>query len=137
MMKRKFNSKLIQDEQIENLYDMAKSVAIPKVINEQMSSGGVGAAILTKQGNIYTGVCIDTDCSLGMCAERNALSTMITNGEYDVEMIIAVTKVGKVIPPCGACREFMWQLKNSRDIKVVLDNKETVVNLEDLMPYPY
>lgn len=137
MMKHKFNSKLIQDEQIENLYDMAKSVAIPKVINEQMSSGGVGAAILTKQGNIYTGVCIDTDCSLGMCAERNALSTMITNGEYDVEMIIAVTKVGKVIPPCGACREFMWQLKNSRNIKVVLDNEETVVNLEDLMPYPY
>lgn len=137
MMKHKFNSKLIQDEQIENLYDMAKSVAIPKVINEQMSSGGVGAAILTKKGNIYTGVCIDMDCSLGMCAERNALSTMITNGEYDVEMIIAVTKVGKVIPPCGACREFMWQLKNSRDIKVVLDNEETVVNLEDLMPYPY
>ena len=137
MMKHKFNSKLIQDEQIKNLYDMAKSVAIPKVINEQMSSGGVGAAILTKQGNIYTGVCIDTDCSLGMCAERNALSTMITNGEYDVEMIIAVTKVGKVIPPCGACREFMWQLKNSKDIKVVLDNEETVVNLEDLMPYPY
>lgn len=137
MMKHKFNSKLIQDEQIENLYDMAKSVAIPKVINEQMSSGGVGAAVLTKQGNIYTGVCIDTDCSLGMCAERNALSTMITNGEYEVEMIIAVTKVGKVIPPCGACREFIWQLKNSRDIKVVLDNEETVVNLEDLMPYPY
>lgn len=137
MMKHKFNSKLIQDEQIKNLYDMAKSVAIPKVINEQMSSGGVGAAILTKQGNIYTGVCIDTDCSLGMCAERNALSTMIANGEYDVEMIIAVTKVGKVIPPCGACREFMWQFKNSRDIKVVLDNEETVVNLEDLMPYPY
>lgn len=137
MMKHKFNSKLIQDGQIENLYDMAKSVVIPKVINEQMSSCGVGAAILTKQGNIYTGVCIDTDCSLGMCAERNALSTMITNGEYDVEMIIAVTKVGKVIPPCGACREFMWQLKNSKDIKVVLDNKETVVNLEDLMPYPY
>lgn len=137
MMKHKFNSKLIQDEQIKNLYDMAKSVAIPKVINGQMSSGGVGAAILTKQGNIYTGVCIDTDCSLGMCAERNVLSTMITNGEYDVEMIIAVTKVGKVIPPCGACREFMWQLKNSRDIKVVLDNEETVANLEDLMPYPY
>lgn len=137
MMKHKFNSKLIQDEQIENLYDMAKSVAIPKVINEQMSSGGVGAAILTKQGNIYTGVCIDMDCSLGMCAERNALSTMITNGEYDIEMIIAVTKVGKVIPPCGACREFMWQLKNSRNIKVVLDNEETVANLEDLMPYPY
>ncbi len=102
-----------------------------------MCSGGVGAAILTKSGNVYTGVCIDTDCSLGMCAERNALSTMITNVEYDVEMIIAVTKTGKVIPPCGACREFMWQLNNSKDIKVVLDNEGTVVNLENLMPFPY
>ncbi len=137
MLKSKFDSKLIQDEQIKNLYDMAKSVAIPKIINEQMSSGGVGAAVLTKNGNVYTGVCIDTDCSLGMCAERNALSTMITNGEYDVEMIIAVTKVGKVIPPCGACREFMWQLNNLKDIKVILDNEGTIVNLEDLVPYPY
>lgn len=136
-MIKKINSKPIQDEQIKNLYDIAKAVAIPKVINEQMCSGGVGAAVLTKEENIYTGVCIDTDCSLGMCAERNALSTMIINGEYDVEMIIAVTKVGKVIPPCGACREFMWQLNNSKNIKVVLDNEGTVVNLEDLIPHPY
>ena len=68
MLKNKFDSKLIQDELIKNLYDVAKSVAIPTVINEQMSSGGVGAAVLTNNGNIYTGVCIDTDCSLGMCA---------------------------------------------------------------------
>lgn len=137
MLKNKFDNKLIHDEQIKNLYDIAKSIAIPTVINEQMSSGGVGAAVLTNNGNIYTGVCIDTDCSLGMCAERNALSTMITNGEYDVEMIIAVTKVGKVIPPCGACREFMWQLNNSKNIKVVVDNEGTIVSLEKLMPHPY
>ena len=60
-MIKKFDSKPIQDEQIKNLYDIAKAVAIPKVINEQMCSGGVGAAVLTKEGNIYTGVCIDTD----------------------------------------------------------------------------
>ena len=81
MLKDKFDSMFIQNEQIKKLYDVAKQVAIPKVINEQMCSGGVGAAALTKNGNVYTGVCIDTDCSLGMCAERNALSTMITNGE--------------------------------------------------------
>ncbi|MGN0004641.1 MAG: cytidine deaminase family protein [Candidatus Gastranaerophilaceae bacterium] len=135
MLNSKFDSNFIQDKQIKKLYDMAKSVAIPKVINEQMCSGGVGAAVLTKSGNVYTGVCIDTDCSLGMCAERNALSTMITNGEYDVEMVIAVTKTGKVIPPCGACREFMRQLNNSKDIKVVVDNNGSIVLLKDLMPY--
>lgn len=137
MIKNKHNDTLIQNEQVRELYNRAKSVAIPKTINEQMSSGGVGAAVLTKQGNIYTGVCIDTECSLGMCAERNALSTMITNGECEVDMIIAVNKNGKVLPPCGACREFMWQLSNSKDTKVVVDNEGTIANLKDLRPFPY
>lgn len=137
MFKNKFDDRLIQDDQIKNLYNIAKSVAVPKQISEQMCSGGVGSAVLTKAGNIYTGVCIDTDCSLGMCAERNALSTMIANGEFEIEMIIAVTKTGKVLPPCGACREFMWQFNASNEIKVVVDNDGTVVKLEDLMPYPY
>lgn len=137
MLKNKFDNKFIQDEQTKKLYDIAKSVAIPKQISEQMCSGGVGAAVLTKKGNIYAGVCIDTDCSLGMCAERNALSTMIANGEFEIKMIIAVTKSGKVLPPCGACREFMWQFNASNEIKVVVDNDGTVVKLEDLMPYTY
>lgn len=72
-----------------------------------------------------------------MCAERNALSTMITNGEIDIDTVIAVNKTGKVLPPCGACREFMWQLSNSNNIKVVIDNKGTMVNLEKLIPFPY
>lgn len=45
MIKNKFDNKLTQDKQIKDLYDMAKSVAIPRVINEQMSSDGVGAAV--------------------------------------------------------------------------------------------
>lgn len=137
MFREKFDGSLIENEQTKELYNIAKSVAIPKVINEQMCSGGVGAVVLTKSGNIYKGVCIDTDCSLGMCAERNALSTMITNCEYDVDTVIAVDKLGKVLSPCGACREFMWQLNNSKDINIIIDNKGTIIKLKDLMPYPY
>lgn len=137
MLKKQINTTYVQDEQIQKLYDIAKSVVNPKKISEQMCSGGVGAAVITKSGNIYTGVCIDTDCSLGMCAERNAISTMITNGEFEIEMVVAVDKNGNVLPPCGACREFMLQLKNSSDIKVLVDNKGTVVKLRDLVPYSY
>ncbi len=118
-------------------YDAARAVVNPKKISEQMCSGGVGAAVITKKGNMYTGVCIDTDCSLGMCAERNAISTMITNGEFDIKLVAAVNKKGKVLPPCGACREFMMQLKCSSDIEILLDNKGTVVKLKDLMPCSY
>lgn len=119
------------------LYDSAKAVVNPKRISEQMCSGGVGAAVVSKNGNIYTGVCIDTDCSLGMCAERNAISTMITNGEFEIEMVVAVNKKGQVLPPCGACREFMMQLKNSSNIHVLVDNKGTIIKLRELMLYSY
>lgn len=120
----------------EKLYAAALAVAVPKVISEQMCSGGVGAAVLTENGNVYTGVCIDTDCSLGMCAERNALSTMITNGEYAAKKVIAVTKTGEILPPCGACREFMMQLGSPEDTEILVDS-DTAVTLKDLMPYPY
>ena len=121
----------------KNLYDTAKAAVNPKKISAQICSGGVGAAVLTKSGNIYTGVNIDTDCSLGMCAERNAISTMITAGEFETEKVVAVNKKGQVLPPCGACREFMMQLKNASDIEVLVDNNGTIVKLKDLMPYSY
>lgn len=121
----------------QTVYNAARAVVNPKKISDQICSGGVGAAVVTNKGNIYTGVCIDTDCSLGMCAERNAISTMITNGEFEIKTVAAVDKKGRVLPPCGACREFMMQLKNSSDIEVLVDNKGTVVKLKDLMPYSY
>lgn len=121
----------------QTVYNAARAVVNPKKISDQICSGGVGAAVVTNKGNIYTGVCIDTDCSLGMCAERNAISTMITNGEFEIKMVAAVDKKGRVLPPCGACREFMMQLKNSSDIEVLVDNKGTVVKLKELMPYSY
>lgn len=67
MIKKKYSHRTIHDEQIQKLYLAAKAVAVPKVISEQMCSGGVGAAVCTKQGRIFTGVCVDTDCSL-VCA---------------------------------------------------------------------
>ena len=74
-----------------------------------------------------------------MCAERNAISTMFTNGEYEITKVCAVYKDGTVMPPCGACREFMMQMSNnSRDIEVLVNNDGKVVKLGDLMPeYPY
>lgn len=120
----------------EKLYAAALAVVVPKVISEQMCSGGVGAAVLTENGNVYTGVCIDTDCSLGMCAERNALSTMISYGEYAARKVVAVTKMGEILPPCGACREFMMQLGSPEDTEILVDS-DTAVTLKDLMPYPY
>lgn len=120
----------------DKLYEEAKKVLVCRKISPFIESGGVAAAVLTKAGNIYVGVCIDTGCSLGMCAERNAIANMITNGESQIEKVLAVLYDGKVIPPCGACREFMMQLdKDGGETEVLLDyDTKRAVKLKELMP---
>lgn len=65
----------------DKLYSEAKKMQNGRSISPFIEAGGVAAAILTKSGNIYLGVCIDTASTLGMCAERSAIANMITNGD--------------------------------------------------------
>ena len=118
------------------LYDRARSVQNPRTISPFIDAGGVAASILTKSGNIYVGVCIDTSCSLGMCAERNAIANMITNGENRIDKVVAVMPDGRVGPPCGACREYMMQLdKDSANIEILMDlDTRRTVTLGELIP---
>ena len=120
----------------QQLYDEAERVQNPRVLSPFIEAGGVAAAILTKAGNIYVGVCIDTACTLGMCAERNAIANMITHGESEIEKVVAVMPDGSVGAPCGACREFMMQLdKDSSNIEILLDlQTRHTVTLGELMP---
>lgn len=118
------------------LYEKARSVQNPRTVSPFIEAGGVAAAILTKGGNIYLGVCIDTACTLGMCAERNAIANMITNGESWIAKVVAVMEDGRVGAPCGACREYMMQLdKDSADIEILLDlDTRLTVTLGELTP---
>ena len=118
------------------LYDEAVRVQNNRTVSPFIDAGAVAAAILTKKGNIYVGVCIDTACTLGMCAERNAIANMITNGESQIDKVIAVMSDGKVGSPCGSCREFMMQLdKNSGDIEILLDiDTQKTIKLKELLP---
>ncbi|MBE6387753.1 MAG: cytidine deaminase [Lentisphaerae bacterium] len=105
----------------KTLYERADSVRCGRKLSELMEVGSVGAAILTDKGNIYTGICIDTACGMGMCAERNAIANMLTNGENKILKVAAVMPDGSSGTPCGVCREFMMQLgKESKDIEILL-----------------
>ena len=119
------------------LYEAAKRVLDPRNVSDIIEAGGVAAAIESVSGKIYVGVCVDSACTLGICAERNAILNMITNGENAIKRVIAINWDGKAIPPCGACRELMTQLmpKNYRDIQVMLDYENNrVVTLGELTP---
>ena len=120
----------------ERLYIAARKVQRERNISPLIEAGSVSAALLTAKGNIYVGVCIDTACSLGMCAERNAIANMITNGESQIIKIVAVMPDGKAGMPCGACREFMMQLDKSAGKIEILCDYETkkVIRLKSLIP---
>ena len=78
----------------KELYENARLVLNARRISDYVSAGEVGAAILSKSGKIYTGVCIDTCSTLGICAERNAIFNMITNGEQEIDKVLAILPDG-------------------------------------------
>ncbi len=105
----------------KTLYERAKAVQCERQLTPFITVGSVAAAILTDKGNIYTGICIDTACGMGMCAERNAIANMLTHGESRICKVLAVMPDGSSGTPCGACRELMMQLdRKSADIEILL-----------------
>ena len=120
----------------EELIEKANKVRNKREVSGMVSAGQVSATILTKDHNIYTGVYIDTASSLGMCAERNAIANMITNGENEIIKLVCIDSKGNVGYPCGICREYLMQLsKSSKDIEILknIDTHE-IIKLEELIP---
>ena len=127
----------MKDKEIwDLLISKAKEVQNHRILSPFIECGQVGAALMTKSGNIYTGVCIDTASTLGICAERNAIHTMITNGESQINRIVCIDSKGNAGAPCGACRELIMQLdKDSKDIKFLMNtNTYEYVTMEELVP---
>ncbi len=121
----------------DELYAAAKAVMNARKISDYVTAGEVSAAILSKSGKIYTGVCIDTCSTLGICAERNAIFNMITNGENEFTKVVAILPDGKSGAPCGACRELMVQLmpESYKDIEILMDYENgRIVKLGDITP---
>ncbi|MFB6366068.1 cytidine deaminase [Paenibacillus elgii] len=121
----------------DELYMKAKSVINSRKLSEYASAGGVGAAILSESGKIYTGVCIDTACSMGFCAEHAAAATMITQGENRVLKMIAIGSDGNIMPPCGRCREFISQIHDDNLKTEVMVENGVIVTLKELLPYDW
>ena len=121
----------------EEMHAAAEAVLNARQISDFVSAGEVSAAVLSKSGKIYTGVCIDTCSTLGICAERNAIFNMITNGENEIARVLCIPPVEGKGAPCGACRELMVQLMPTsyKDIEIMLDYRTgKTVRLGDITP---
>ncbi len=120
----------------KELYNEAKKLIDKRMISPFIEAGGVSAAIETDKGYVYYGVNIETAFAMGMCAERNAISNMITNGESKIKKVVAGMKDGSIGAPCGACREYLMQLdKDSPEMEILLQlNPLKTIKLKELIP---
>lgn len=118
-----------------DLYQRACAVLNPRRLSDDAEAGGVGAALLADDGQVYVGVCIDTGSSMGFCAEHAAAGAMVTAGANRVLKMVAVLWDASVLPPCGRCREFIRQLHPDNLEAEVLVAEDTVVTLQELLPY--
>lgn len=121
----------------DKMYRAACGVQKDRKVSEYVEAGSVAAAVLSEKGTIYTGVCVDTCSTLGICAERNAIFNMLTNGENRLSKVIAVMGNGRTGAPCGACREIMVQLmpKHYKDVEIMIDyDSKKIITLGELTP---
>lgn len=118
------------------LIDAAAAVLHPHHVDDRVF-GDVASALITDIGGVYVGVCIDTACGTGFCAEHAAIAAMVTAREYKIAKIVAVWRGEdgvRVVPPCGRCREFIHQIDPANlDTEVVLGPHRTST-LRNLLP---
>ena len=118
------------------LIEAARAVVEPMELTDGCSAGGVGAAVRTAQGNVYTGICVDLGSGLGFCAEVAAIAQMLTHKETQIDTVVAVGS-DRILSPCGRCRETMAQIDaRNLDCRVII-GQDREVSLRDLLPNHY
>ena len=99
----------------------------------------VGAALLTADGTVVTGCNIENATyGLTVCAERVAMFKALSEGHRNFLRIAIVADTDDPTPPCGACRQILWEFGG--DLEVVLANltqEKGVHHLKDLLPLPF
>lgn len=119
----------------QQLIDIAAALVTELDLGDGNSAGGVGAAIRTIKGNVYTGVCIDLGAGLGFCAEVAAIAQMVTHRETQIEAVVAMTFDNRILPPCGRCRETMIQVDPRNASSTIIVDHDKDVQLHELLPH--
>ena len=121
----------------DKLYNKCKEIRKEREISKYVSCGSVSASILTTSGHIYSGICIDTACTLGICAERNAIFNMLTNNDNEITKMLVLMDDDKLGIPCGACLELIAQImpNDYKNILLMTNYKERkIIQLKELYP---
>ncbi len=121
----------------DGLIARARAAVGPRRLSPTVEAGSVGSALVTGSGAVHVGACLDAPCGLGFCAEQAAIAGMITAGESRIVTIVAVDRDGRLLPPCGRCRELIFHVDpENADARILLPG-DRVEPLRALLPDPW
>ena len=125
------------DEEFQILIEKAKKIAKKRLLNEYAFCGHVGCALMTIDGNIYTGISTEFKCALGKCAEYAAIAEMLKHNESEIKKIVSFSAKGVIYPPCGSCRELI-RMVNTKNLEAeIMVSENKVCKLKELLPEMY
>ena len=105
----------------------------------QYSNFCVGAALEAEGGRVFTGCNVESAAyEQTICAERVAIWKALSEGERRFERLAVVVDTERLTPPCGACRQVIWEFCG--DIPVVLANlrgQTQTYRMSELLPHPF
>jgi len=110
--------------------------AVREKAHAPFSKFKVGAALEDEHGNIYTGCNIENaSYGLTMCAERVAVFKAISEGAGKLMRIAIVADTSTLTPPCGACRQILWEFMGDAEVTLVnLVNQQETVKMSSILP---
>jgi len=121
----------------KELIEESKKIILKSKPVKLIDTGSVGSSLVTSKGNIYSGVSMGFYCGIGCCGEYNAIGSMISNGEKEIKTIVSIDNKGKILPPCGKCREMIKQTSKKNWNSNIIISKTKKVKLKELLPYSY
>ena len=129
---------VVMEEEIKELYDVA--IAVKGNAYAPYSNFHVGSALRTKTGKIFSGCNVENSSyGVTICAERNAIFKMVSEGEIKIASILVVGDTETFLPPCGACRQVIAEFSD-KDTVVVMCNRNgdyKEITVGEILPYGF
>jgi len=124
----------LSEESLQQLLETAKTARLQSIA--PFSNFLVGAAVKTADGKVYTGCNVESaSYGLTVCAERVAIWKALSEGERDFIELAVVADTGSLTPPCGTCRQIIWEFAKSATIMLGNLRGETqIVSISELLP---
>jgi cytidine deaminase len=124
----------LSEESFKPLIEAAQKARLQSVA--PFSNFLVGAAVRTENGKIYTGCNVESaSYGLTVCAERVAIWKALSEGERNFSELAVVADTETLTPPCGTCRQIIWEFARNADIVFAnLQGESEVFHVADLLP---